>query len=142
MTSVEYKDIDFVWISDHWDFHRGGVCRHNGALAEFSCVEETPAGWGTCGEDCDGCPCCELLIVCQIKPLTRLQKLRWLFKKRAFETCVGRHWTYPNRRNGERFKSNKPRWLGALLFSLYYRKWASGLIVFYGYRKPQPGAHK
>lgn len=134
-----YADIDFVWVSNHWDFHRGGLCRHNGELAEFSCIDEIPEeGWGTCGDDCDGCPLCEYVIVCQIKPLSWMQQRKWLARKWLFEFCVGHHWTYPQRRNGERFKSRKPRWLGALLFSLYYKKWASGLIVFYGWRKPHP----
>jgi hypothetical protein len=136
MIQKPYGEIEFVFVSDHYDFHRSGICRHDGKLAQFSCVEDYPPGWGSCGEDCDGCDLCnDYPVVCQIKPLTTAQKIGWIWKKKLFEICVGTHWTYPNRPRGASFRARRPRWLYALLFALYYRNWRSARMVFYRWPK-------
>jgi hypothetical protein len=133
MIPIAYRDINFLWVSSHYDFHHEGICTHDGKVARFACSEDYPENWGTCEHD-DGsdCPLCDNPpIVCNVFPLTALGRLKWLIRKRMFELCVGEHWTYPNRRNGASFRTRRPRWLYALLFAAYYRKWRSAWMVFY-----------
>lgn len=52
--------------------------------------------------------------------LNLIEKMRWLFKKRLFEICIGKHWTYPDRKQGVCFKIKKPRWFWKIVFKLYY----------------------
>ena len=73
---INYDDVDFVWVSDHYDIHLRGLCRHNGELCEFETDWESEK--------------------VEIKPLSVPQKLRWLLSKKLFEWFVGYHWTYKN----------------------------------------------
>lgn len=121
MIEVPYGSVKFVWVSDHYDFHREGICMHQGKLARFTCIEDYPPGYGTCGEECEGCPKCEgYPIVCNIWPLTPIERLRWMRRKKAFEMMIGYYWSYPHRGQGVRFQDRKPRWFSRLLFRLYY----------------------
>ena len=84
MIEKPYKEIDYVWVSSHYDFHREGLCRHEGKLARFTCIEDYPDDYGTCGEDCDGCPKCDNPpIVCNIWPLSPLERVNWLRRKES-----------------------------------------------------------
>jgi hypothetical protein len=104
---VPYKDVEWVWIADHYDIHLGGLARHKGELMRF----ETPGFyWSTRRR---------LSPVVRLYRLSWAEKAVWLRRKRTFEVCVGRHWTYPDRRLGHR--SRKPRWLREALSWLYYR---------------------
>jgi hypothetical protein len=127
LIAIPYKDVDFVWVSNHWDFHREGICRYNGELAQFSCTEVYPEGYGSCGEDCEGCPQCDYEICCWIMPLTWRQKLRWIWMKKLFEICVGYHWAYPQRREGVMYGARRPRRFWGFVSWLYYRPWVMRL---------------
>lgn len=132
MTPIAYRDIKFVWVSDHWDFHRGGTCLYEGRLCRFTCVEDYPEGWGTCEHEDGECPlCADYPIACMIHEITPADRMKWRIRKKMFEFCVGTHWTYPNRPNGASFHSRRPRWFYAMLFAIYYKNWRSAWMVFY-----------
>ena len=117
---VEYSDIDFVWVSSHYDFHRDGICNYNGQLCRFSCGEESDDDWKTERIDCS------------IHVLTPAQRKRWLRRKRRFEICVGHHWSYPDRKKmDENFEGHyrqlpsgvwvqRRSWWQRILFCFYF----------------------
>jgi hypothetical protein len=104
--------VSFVWVSSHWDVHLEGVCRHEGQLCRFEC--ENPTRY-----DDDGGPSRPRY---SIYSLSTKEKLRWLYRKKKFEICVGYHWTYPYCAQGRLFYLRKPRWLFALLWWWHYGK--------------------
>jgi hypothetical protein len=59
--------------------------------------------------------------VYNVKPLSSINKVKALISKKAFEICVGYHWTYPNRKNGEEFYVKWPHWFWNMVFHLYYK---------------------
>jgi hypothetical protein len=99
---VDYSSVDFVWISDHYDIHLAGLCKDNGELKRFETDFETTDVY--------------------LFPLTLKEKIRWKARQKLFELCVGKHWTYPNRRTGLDVVLQYPRWLSEFLFRLYYRR--------------------
>lgn len=125
MLQLPYKDVDFVFVAGHYDFHREGICRHNGELMQFSCIEDLPDDYGSCGEDCDGCSKCEYEIVCTLEPLTWRQKAWWIWRKKLFELCVSHHWSYPQVQeeyvqNASGIWCKKRSTLQKILLVLYY----------------------
>lgn len=98
---VPYDQVEWVWISNHYDIHLDGLCRFEGELSRFETWES----------DSDN-------PVCRIFRLSALQKVSWLLQKKLFEICIGRHWTYPDRKQGARFHMGG--WSGKALFTAYY----------------------
>ena len=98
-TTKPYKDIKFIWVSDHYDIHLSGLCRENKELCRFS-------------TDYDS-------LICTIYSLTFFEKIKWLIRKFIFEICVGCHWSYPL---GRTFKIKTPQWFWMLVFNYYYKK--------------------
>ncbi|HEU4602631.1 MAG TPA: hypothetical protein VFS24_11710 [Steroidobacteraceae bacterium] len=100
---VPYDRVDWVWVSAHYDLHFEGLARHNGQLMRF----QTPQFYWYTRRS--------------LRPQVRLfrlsvrEKLRWLARKWWFEFCVGRHWTYPDRKLGQYVPP--PKWRT----DLYYR---------------------
>ena len=102
---IEYKDIDLLWVSSHYDFHRDGICLYNGEVCRFNCIEELA--------DNDD----DEKIVCTIYALTPQQQKEWLRRKWLFETCVGYHLLLPSvqrdqRQSGKVLSSTNKRRLG------------------------------
>lgn len=79
MIKVSYKAVEFVWVSSHWDVHLAGLCRYGGRLCRFETDQDT----------------LDDNLMVDIFSLSPVEKLRWLFRKKLFEWCVGTHWTYP-----------------------------------------------
>jgi hypothetical protein len=113
--------MQWVWISDHWDRHLSGLCRHDSELCRFE-IE--------CDQDGDYSESTTYTIYA----LSPLEKLHWLWRKKKFEICVGRHWTYPDRKNGVQFRKRKPRWLGALLWAWQYGDIRGAFRFYYDIR--------
>jgi hypothetical protein len=101
---VPYTDMQFVWISGHYDVHLTGLCCYAGRLASFEIVD-----W-----DADA-------VSYRIIQLGPIQRLCWLSQKKLFEWCVGYHCTYPYRGQGHLFYRRKPAWLHRLTQYTYYR---------------------
>lgn len=98
--NVSYLEMkkSVIWVANHWDIHLTGLMMHDGRLARFETDEETR--------------------MVNVFHLSLLERLQWLVRKRLFEVCVGRHWTYPGRANGVRFR--RGGWFKRALFRLYY----------------------
>ena len=109
MLRIKYEHINFVWVSDHYDIHLSGLCRMNGQLMRF----EIPKNSKWCGGPWH-------IPRFHIYKLNPIEKLCLLLKKRLFEICIGKHWTYPDRKQGVRSKIRKPLWFWRLVFKLYY----------------------
>ncbi len=116
IATIPYSEVNFKWISDHWDIHLNGTCIYNNKTCEF----KTIAGeykWNKETEEVD-------VItedVCEIYSLDEKDKKEWLCSQKKFELCVGYHWTYPYRKTGEKqFHYRNPKWFYKLLFNLYY----------------------
>jgi hypothetical protein len=109
--TLPYNEVDFLWVSDHYDIHLSGICKYQGRIYEF--FTEDP-GYNEETDDWEP-------IYTKLFYLTRYQIIKWLLKKKMFEICVGYHWTYPNRKEGERFYYRNPQWLYTRLFKLYYK---------------------
>lgn len=101
---VPYNQVDWVWVSDHYDLHLSGLARHDGVLMRF----QTPQFYW----------CNRRVLTPQVRMfrMSFAEKCRWLARKRWFEFCVGRNWTYPDRRLGQR--TRRPRWLCDLYYKL------------------------
>jgi len=113
IANIDYDEVDFVWIADHWDLHLKGLCKYGGEL----CLFQTIRGEYDFDQE-------EYIIpdICNIFSLSLLEKIRWIFRKRLFEICIGYHWTYPYRKTGGRpFKYRNPKWLYKFIFKTYYK---------------------
>ena len=104
IATIPYDEVDFVWISGHWDVHLSGLCKMGYTLFWF----ETRIL-----DDYD-------TIECDIYMLSFWEELRLRMRKFSFEQMVGYHWSYPKKRN-DHFHYRKPEWLYKILFSLYYK---------------------
>ena len=105
---IEYSDMDFIWIANHWDLHLSGLCRYNGKLCQFE-TDRDVENWDT-------------RVEVSIYPLSLTEKLSWLKRKKLFEWCVGYHFSYRQREQGANFYFRRPRLLWALIFAIYYKK--------------------
>lgn len=115
--NVAKSDMDFVWVSNHYDVHLSGLCRYGGQLCTFQC--ENPHEDGP--------------VFYTVEQLSDLNKLKWLTKKKLFEFCIDYYWTYPDRTH---YHTRRPKWLTALLFGLYYhgisrKAWRTARNVYY-----------
>lgn len=117
ITGVPKTEMDFIWVSGHWDVHLSGLCRYQGNICRFKCDNPDP-------NDDD-------IARYSIYSLSMMEKIHWLYRKKKFEICVGRHWTYPDRKNGTHFTRYKTRWLGALLWAWQYGDIRSAFRFYY-----------
>lgn len=111
IADINYENVEFRFISNHYDVHLNGTCIYNGELCEFKNqypdLDEETDEW-------------EEMIV-EIYQLTFKEKFEWYKRQWLFENCVGYHWTYPQRKEGKSFYYRKPQWLYKRLFNLYYK---------------------
>lgn len=104
----KYRDMDFTWISSHYDVHLRGLCKSDGKLCWF----DTDKGVLDVDEG-----------TCAIFKLSWYEKILYRFKQKMFELCVGKHWTYPCRKDGTIFYYKKPVILHKILMAIYYWNW-------------------
>jgi hypothetical protein len=111
IADINYENVEFRFISNHYDVHLGGTCIYNGELCEFKNqypeLDEETDEW-------------EEMIV-EIYKLTLKEKIKWYWRQWLFEKCVGYHYSYSQRKRGERFRYRKPEWLYIRIFNLYYK---------------------
>jgi len=110
--TIPYKYVDFKWIENHYDLHRSGLCIFNNRLCYFKTIEGDWNEKGKYWEDSN----------CEIYSLNIFEKIKWKFIQKKFEAMIGYHWSYPSRKNGNRFYYRKPEWLYKWLFKVYYKK--------------------
>jgi hypothetical protein len=80
---VPYDDMEFIWISDHWDIHIKGLCKYKNRLSEFKIVDED-------SETVDYF----------VYSLGFIDKIKWLTRKKLFELRHGYRWTYKPKQRG------------------------------------------
>jgi len=110
---LPYDKVDFIWVKSHYDVHLEGLCRVNNKIHRFKIASEF--GYD---EDLDD----YVLPIMNVYKLSKVDKIKWLFRKWLFEVCVGKHFTYPDRKNGVRFYTKSPKWFWNKVFRLYYWK--------------------
>lgn len=112
IADVNYNEVKFRFISNHYDVHLNGTCIYNGELCEFKNeypdYDEETDEWKE--------------MVVEIYQLTLQEKLRWYKRQWLFEKCVGYHWSYNNNKRGGYFHYRKPQWLYKRIFNLYYKR--------------------
>jgi len=127
IATIPYDDVNFRWVSNHWDIHLNGICEYQNQICEFKTIQGE-GHWTYIldekGEEVEEDEYVETIpTVCEIYELTEKEKKERLSRQRKFEICVGYHWTYPYRKTGERpFRIRNPKWFYRLLFNLYYFK--------------------
>jgi hypothetical protein len=110
ITSIPYEEVDFNFITNHYDVHLHGTCVYKGDLCAFYTHREY-------SDESD-----EIIEIVSIYKLTFIEKLRWELKQMLFEICVGPNWSFVDGVAKGKFHERKPKWLYSLLFSIYYRK--------------------
>ena len=119
---VKQKEIDFVWVTNHWDIHLDGICKYKGSLCSFHCVE-----WGYWkpieeeGVDEDDWDEEWIDSIYEITSLSLWEKIKWKFSQWKFEIFVGKHWSYRNGKRGPKFGANRPKWWVQWAFNWYYK---------------------
>lgn len=89
--------MDFVWITNQYDYHLEGLCTYLGQWHRFETHE------------------IHSTLVCRVYTLSPIEKLKWKLSKFFFEKCVGKHYTYQNQ---ELIKDESPPSL--IRLKLYY----------------------
>jgi hypothetical protein len=107
IATLPYDEINFVWVSSHYDVHLFGICKMGNTLFYFKTIN-----YEDLYDD-------DKELMCEIYYLTFWEDVKWRLKKFFFEQMVGYHWSYPKRKNSH-FHYRKPEWLYKLLFKLYY----------------------
>ena len=102
IVTLPYNEVDFVWISSHYDVHLEGLCKMGNTLFWFKTIDP---------EDDN--------IKCGIYMLSFWEEMKLRMRKFFFEQMVGYHWSYPQKKNSH-FHYRKPEWLYKRLFKLYY----------------------
>jgi hypothetical protein len=108
IATLPYDEIDFVWISNHYDIHISGLCKMGNTLFWFKTLNPE--------DDEDD----EEELKCDVYMLSFWEEMRLRARKFFFEQMVGYHWSYPQRKEWARFYYRRPVWLSKLLFKLYY----------------------
>lgn len=111
IATLPYSEVNFRFVSNHWDVHLRGTCMYNGELCAFENEEpdydEEADEWA------------EMFV--RIYRVGFIDKLKLRWQQFLFEQCVGYHWTYPYRKQGQGFFYRKPKWLYIWLFNKYFK---------------------
>lgn len=105
IATLPYDEVDFVWVSNHYDVHLSGLCKMGNTLFWFETKIEG---------DYEN-------IICDIYMLSFWEEMKLRFRKFSFEQAVGHHWSYSKGKKENHFYYRKPQWLYKILFSLYYK---------------------
>lgn len=105
---LPYDEVDFKFVSDHYDVHINGTCIYDNKICEFEVM------YIHISDDEEG-------HAIKIYSLDFKEKLKWLWTQWLFELCIGHHWTYKNGKSpsGGSFIRG-PKWLYHKLHSWYY----------------------
>ena len=107
ITTLPYEQVNFKFVSNHYDIHLNGTCMYNGELCDFETDEQDYNN--------------EKELTTRIYKLDFNGKIKRLWEQWVFEQCVGFHWSYDNGEKGKSFSYRRPKWLYKLLFSWYYK---------------------
>jgi hypothetical protein len=114
IATIPYEEVCFKWVSHHWDINLNGICIYENELCEF----ETFFVYDKDEEDEELQGDYDAFV--RIYKLNFLQKLKWLWRKRKFELCVGYYWSYKDgERLNKKFK-HKKKSLSSRFYKWYY----------------------
>jgi hypothetical protein len=99
---VHYKELKPLYVSNYWDHPLHGTCIHDGKLHEFNWEYDDD--------------------YVMISKLSFKEKLKWWYKQKKFEICIGYHWTYVDGKKSSYYKRRKPEFFWKFVFDLYYKK--------------------
>jgi hypothetical protein len=111
ITTIKYNEVDFKFISSHYDLHLDGTCLYNKKLCQFKTIL---GDWNKEKDEWE-------YDFCQIYELNLKEKIKWKLRQKKFEWMVGYHWTYPKKKDTH-FHYRKPKWLYVFLFNLFYKR--------------------
>jgi len=111
LTTIPYNTTNFKWVSNHYDIHLDGLCIYNGQTCYFKTIE---GNWNDEKDEPDES-------FCEIYSLSLIEKMKWFWRQKKFESMVGYHWTYPYRKQNLPFYYRKPTWFYKYLFKLFYK---------------------
>lgn len=102
ITITDRSNLHILWVSNYYDLPLEGLCRHYGKICRFETDYET-----------------EVTTIYSLEPI---EKARWIFRKLAFELCVGTHWTYKDGKHREQsYGSRRPKWFWSMICRMYFR---------------------
>ncbi len=95
IATIPYDEVDFIWVTTHWDLHLNGICNYNGKICEFI----TTIGSGHWKDEfIDDHEHYNYIVdspdMCEIYSLSESEKRRWLKNKKEWEIGHGYHWSY------------------------------------------------
>lgn len=107
IATIPYDEVDFVWISDHYDIHLSGLCKMANTFFWFETIVNSY----------------NVDVKCNIYMLSFWEEIIFKTRKLLFEQMVGFHWSYyPDvDKPLKGFYYRKPQWLHKRLFKLYYK---------------------
>ena len=114
ITTLQEQDVNFIWVSDHYDYHKNGLCLYRGKYCEFKGKEVEIKNNNYIFNN----------VYYDIYKLSFKEKIKWLYNKKIFEWCVGYHWSYPknsNKKIWDSFHTRKPNWFFSLLLKFFYK---------------------
>jgi hypothetical protein len=111
LKTIPYSEVNFRFISHHYDLHLEGTCMFNNKLCYFF----------THYPDWDKENDCWHEAFTMIYKLSIYEKCQWILKQWFFEKCVGYHCSYENKDLKTYFYYRNPKWLYKFLFVLYYK---------------------
>ena len=102
---LDYDKMNWIWVrvSEVCDINLEGLCWHEGRLCRFK--TENGRKDNT-----------QYIPICRMYQLKFRDKLRWLWKKKKFEWCIGYHRSYPKKL----YKERKPKFFWKWVFGIYY----------------------
>ena len=62
----------------------------------------------------------DIIYTYEVYSLNIFEKIKWLYKQKMFEWCVGYHFTYTNNRRLNQFYYRNPKWFYKLIFKWYF----------------------
>lgn len=109
---IPYNNVEFKFVTKHYDIHLKGTCIYDGKLCEFNSIYPDWNEENDCFEE----------TFTEIYELNLFQKIKWLWTQFKFEMFVGYHYSYKKGKkvcnNG--FYIRKPKWLYKRLLNMYF----------------------
>lgn len=93
--------MNYVFISNFYDYPLSGTCLYNNKLHRFEVEDD--------GE------------YYNVYPLSLWEKVKAKVHQKAFELCVGYHWSWNGNKRSSFFYYRKPEWFYRWLFNVYYK---------------------
>lgn len=123
ITKIPYRETKFLYVYSHWDIHLEGICTYNGKICKFITDDSEWYDYlSKFDDENDDVDYDAYTIWCIIYEISFFEKIKLLWRKKLFEVCVGKHWSYDGKKSRSSYYVRKPKWFHNMLFNLYYYK--------------------